>query len=46
MQGLEATFDDLPFDAGVGSQRVLPKIVPFGAALAFAGAIFDNGVIR
>ena len=39
MQGLEATFDDLPFDAEVGPQRVLPKIVPFGAALAFAGAI-------
>jgi hypothetical protein len=39
MQGLEATFDDLPFDAVDGPQRVLPKIVPFGAALAFAGAI-------
>jgi hypothetical protein len=39
MQGLEATFDDLPFDAEDGPQRALPKIVPFGAALAFAGAI-------
>ncbi len=39
MQGLEATFDDLPFEAGDSPQRVLPKIVPFGAALAFAGAI-------
>jgi Protein of unknown function (DUF2778) len=39
MQGLEATFNDLPFEAGDSHQRVLPKIVPFGAALAFAGAI-------
>ena len=39
MQGLEATFDDLSFEGGDSPQRVLPKIVPFGAALAFAGAI-------
>src|SRR3984957_18953938 len=39
MQGLEATFDDLSFEGGESPQRVLPKIVPFGAALAFAGAI-------
>jgi hypothetical protein len=39
MQGLEATFDDLSFEGGDSSQRVLPKIVPFGAALALAGAI-------
>jgi Protein of unknown function (DUF2778) len=38
MQGLEATFD-LSFKGGDSPQRVLPKIVPFGAALAFAGAI-------
>ena len=39
MQGLEATFDDLSFEGGDSPQRVLPKIVPFGAALAFAGAV-------
>ena len=39
MQGLEATFDDLSFEGGESPKRVLPKIVPFGAALAFAGAI-------
>jgi hypothetical protein len=39
MQGLEATFDDLSFEGGDSPQRVLPKIVPFGAALALAGAI-------
>jgi hypothetical protein len=39
MQGLEVTFDDLSFEGGDSPQRVLPKIVPFGAALAFAGAI-------
>ncbi|HEY6736064.1 MAG TPA: tlde1 domain-containing protein [Roseiarcus sp.] len=39
MQGLEATFDDLSFEGGDSPQRALPKIVPFGAALAFAGAI-------
>ena len=39
MQGLEATFDDLSFEGGDSPQRVLPKIVPFGAALAFAGAL-------
>jgi hypothetical protein len=39
MQGIEATFDDLSFEGGDSPQRVLPKIVPFGAALAFAGAI-------
>src|SRR5277367_1025616 len=39
MQGLEVTLDDLSFEAGDNPQRVLPKIVPFGAALAFAGAI-------
>jgi hypothetical protein len=40
MQGLEATFDDLSFEGGDSpQQRVLPKIVPFGAALAFAGAV-------
>src|ERR1700723_2656153 len=39
MQGLEATFDDLSFEGGDSPQRVLPKIVPFGVALAFAGAI-------
>jgi hypothetical protein len=39
MQGLEATFDDLSFEGGDSPQRGLPKIVPFGAALAFAGAI-------
>jgi Protein of unknown function (DUF2778) len=39
MQGLEATFDDISFEGGDSPQRVLPKIVPFGAALAFAGAV-------
>jgi hypothetical protein len=39
MQGLEVTFDDLSFEGGDSPQRVVPKIVPFGAALAFAGAI-------
>jgi hypothetical protein len=39
MQGLEVTFDDLSFEGGYSPQRVLPKIVPFGAALAFAGAV-------
>src|ERR1700733_14730134 len=39
MQGLEVTFDDLSFEGGDSPQRVLPKIVPFGAALAFAGAV-------
>jgi hypothetical protein len=39
MQGIEVTFDDLSFEGGDNPQRVLPKIVPFGAALAFAGAI-------
>src|ERR1700688_3347596 len=39
MQGLEVTFDDLSFEGGHSPQRVLPKIVPFGAALAFAGAV-------
>jgi hypothetical protein len=39
MQGIEVTFDDLSFEGGDSPQRVLPKIVPFGAALAFAGAI-------
>src|ERR1700722_3142003 len=39
MQGLEATFGDLSFEGGDSPQRALPKIVPFGAALAFAGAI-------
>jgi hypothetical protein len=39
MQGIEATFDDLSFEGGDSPQRVLPKIVPFGAALAFAGAV-------
>jgi len=39
MQGLEATFDDLSFEGGDSPQRVLSKIVPFGAALAFAGAV-------
>ncbi|HEV7481198.1 MAG TPA: hypothetical protein VGO05_13075, partial [Roseiarcus sp.] len=39
MQGLEATFDDLSFEGGDSPQRALPKIVPFGAALALAGAI-------
>jgi type VI secretion system (T6SS) effector TldE1-like protein len=39
MQGLEATFDDISFEGGDSPQRVLPKIVPFGAALALAGAI-------
>ncbi len=39
MQGIEATFDDLSFEDGDSPQRVLPKIVPFGAALAFAGAV-------
>ena len=39
MQGLEATFEDLSFEGGDSPQRVLPKIVPFGAALAFAGAV-------
>ena len=39
MQGLEATFDDLSFEGGDSPQRVLPKIVPLGAALAFAGAV-------
>jgi Protein of unknown function (DUF2778) len=39
MQGLEVTFDDLSFEGGDSPQRVLPKIVPFGAALALAGAI-------
>ncbi len=39
MQGLEATFDDLSFEGGDSPQRVLPKIVPFGAALALAGAV-------
>jgi hypothetical protein len=39
MQGLEATFDDLSFEGGDSPQRVLPKIVPLGAALALAGAI-------
>jgi hypothetical protein len=39
MQGLEATFNDLSFEGGDSPQRVLPKIVPFGAALAFAGAV-------
>src|SRR5580692_6141868 len=39
MQGLEATFDNLSCEGGDSPQRVLPKIVPFGAALAFAGAI-------
>ena len=37
--GIEATFDDLSFEGGDGPQRVLPKIVPFGAALALAGAV-------
>src|SRR5277367_2428028 len=39
MQGLEVTLDDLSFEGGDSPQRVLPKIVPFGAALAFAGAV-------
>ena len=39
MQGIEATFDDLSFEDGDSPQRVLPRIVPFGAALAFAGAV-------
>src|ERR1700722_14011185 len=39
MQGLEATFDDLSFEGGDSPQRALPKIVPFGAALALAGAV-------
>ena len=39
MQGIEATFDDLSFEGGDSPQRVLPKKVPFGAALAFAGAV-------
>src|SRR3984957_17122460 len=39
MQGLEATFDDLLCEGGDSPQRVLPKIVPLGAALAFAGAV-------
>ncbi len=39
MQGIEATFDNLSFEGGDSPQRVLPKIVPFGAALAFAGAV-------
>src|ERR1700684_4039353 len=39
MQGLEVTFDDLSFEGGDSPQRTLPKIVPFGAALAFAGAV-------
>jgi Protein of unknown function (DUF2778) len=39
MQGLEATFGDLSFEGGDSPQRALPKIVPFGAALAFAGAM-------
>jgi hypothetical protein len=39
MQGIEVTFDDLSFEGGDSPQRILPKIVPFGAALAFAGAM-------
>ena len=39
MQGIEATFDDLSFEGGDSPQRVLPKIVPCGAALALAGAV-------
>src|SRR5271170_7924718 len=39
MQGIEVTFDDLSFEGGDSPQRVLPRIVPFGAALAFAGAV-------
>src|ERR1700689_3581319 len=39
MQGLEVTLDALSFEGGDSPQRVLPKIVPFGAALAFAGAV-------
>ncbi len=39
MQGLEVTFDDLSFEGGDSPQRVLPKFVPFAAALAFAGAV-------
>ena len=39
MQGLEVTLDDLSFEGGDSPQRVLPRIVPFGAALAFAGAV-------
>jgi hypothetical protein len=39
MQGIEATFDDLSFEDGDTSQRVVSKIVPGVAALAFAGAV-------
>jgi hypothetical protein len=39
MQGIEATFDDLPLEGGDSPQRVLPKIVPGVAALALAGAV-------
>ena len=39
MQGIEATFDDLSFEGGDSPQRVLPRIVPGAAALAFAGAV-------
>jgi Protein of unknown function (DUF2778) len=39
MQGIEVTFDDLSFEDGDTSQRVVSRFVPGVAALALAGAI-------
>ena len=39
MQGTEATFDEVSFEGGDGPRRVLQKVLPGAAAVAFAGAV-------
>ena len=39
MQGTDATFDEVSFEGGDSSRRVLQKVLPGAAAVALAGAV-------